>query len=181
MSSYGCNPSMEEEYKVPPIPPSQVPPTIAPDQAAAEPNELRDPLKFQGTSELDSPLHPPSQSDDTCDDHDHLDIQYVELISKFKSLLKESREWPAPDTPSAKSDAISSLQTTLVDLRVWAYDLSDASASFLEYLRNLSSHDHALKTRLQRIFDDIGYFLTLIEDEANVYGKAWPRFVTFCT
>lgn len=164
---------MKEEYKVPPISSSQVPSTIAPDQAAAEPTELHDPLKFRGTSELNSPLYPPSQSDNTRDIPDHLDIQYVDLILKLQLLLKKSREWPAPNTPSKKNDAISSLQTTLVDLRVWKYDLSDTSTSLLEYLRNLSSHS--------QIFDDIGYLLTLIEDEADVYEKAGPRFVIFCT
>lgn len=179
-SNKRCNLSVEEQYKVPSIPSSQVPPTIAPDQAAAEPTELHDSLKFRGMSELDSPLHPPSQSDNTRDEPDHLDIQYIDLIVKLQSLLKKSRKWLAPNTPLEKSDAISSLQTTLVDLQVWAYDLSDTSALFLEYLRHLSSHNHTLKTMLQRIFDDIGCFLTWI-DEADVYGKDWPRFVTFCT
>ena len=56
----------------------------------------------------------------------------------------------APNTPLEKSDAISSLQTTLVDLRVWAYNLSDTSALLLEYLRDLLTYNHRWKTRLQQ-------------------------------
>ena len=179
-SSYRCNSSMGKAYKVPPIPFSQAPPTIAPDQAVAHQIEPLDPLKSRGTSELDSPLHPPSQSENTRDGP-ALDIQCVNLILVLQSLLERSREWPAPNTASKKSDAISSLQTTLVDLRVWAYDLSNSDASLLGYLRNLSSHSYALKTRLRQMFDDIGHVLALIEDETGVYEEAGPRFVTLCT
>jgi len=76
---------------------------------------------------------------------------------------------------------ISSLQTTLVDLRVWAYDLSDKSASLLEYFRSLSNHSRELKTRLQQIFSDIDRLLPLIENEAEIDEEVRPRFVTFYT
>lgn len=170
---------MEEEHnvEVPRISLSSVPLATAPEQAATGPTERRRPLESHGTSGLESLLHLPNTSDNTGNDLGPLDIQYVDIIFKFQSILRKSRDWGALHILPEGSDVVSSLQTTLVDLRVWAYDLSDPKVSLLEYLRNLPSQSHKLKTSLQGIFSDIGHLLRLIEDETYGYEEARPRFV----
>ena len=136
------------------------------------------PLNSRGSPNLDNHLHRSATSDSARDNVGPLDIQFLDLETKFQSLLKKTRDWAALDTPSKKSDIFASLQTALVDLRVWAYDLSEDTDSIFECLRNLSSGTYA---SLQQTLGKIEGLLTSIEGEADNHEEVWPRFVTILT
>lgn len=160
---------MEEQYRVPPISFSKLPLATAPWQAEVD---------SRSSPDLDSLLRRSATSDSTHDDVSRLDVQYLDLVFKFQSLLKKGRDWAALGAPSTKSDVFSSLQTALVDLRVWAYDLSDDTDSFLECLRNLSSRTYDLNASLQRILKNISNLVASIEDEVDNNEEVRPMFVT---
>ena len=142
---------MEQEQDIPPGFLAQVPPSRAFDRATRKSNLPHYSAKPRDTSEPSSHFHESRTSDKAPDDPVSLDIQYVSVTLKLKSLLKKSGEWPDL-RDGKKSEVMSSLRITLIDLEVWAYDLSDKDASILEYLRSLSSHSHELKTALQQNF-----------------------------
>ena len=171
---------MDEECAIRPKNFSQVPSTVASDPGNAECIEPRYLSRSCDETETYSPFHRPSNSENTSHDPIHLDIQYIDLITRLQSLLRESTEWSALKAEK-ECEAVSLLQTILVDLRVWAYDLSDENASLLEYFGSLSKHSNELKTHLQRIFSDIDRLLTSIENEAEIDLEARPRFVMLTT
>jgi hypothetical protein len=163
---------MEEQYKIPPLPSSGAPPAnppAPPDEAEPEPSALPDPLSTQDADALLSTLG----TDDRYNDNvSPLDVQYLDLTHKFQSVLRKTQVWKAPSHPSKESDVISSLQEALVDLRVWAYDLSDNDDAFFECLRQLSSQAHELNTRLLQVFGSIRIFLTSIGEAIDNHGEA---------
>ena len=145
---------MEEHHnRVPPIPFSKLPLAATPSRAESVKSKL-----------LPDPPDPDlarisTISESTRNDVGPLDIAYLDLVFKFQLLLKKTRYWAALSPQSKKSIVFSSLQTALVDLRVWAYDLSDGADDFLENLRNLASRNDDLNARLQRILGNTVTFL----------------------
>ena len=101
------------------------------------------------------------------DESKHLDAQYLELVSEFHLLLERIRHSVYIKSSPIESNMFSLLQSALVDLRVWAYDLSSDIDSVLLVLRNLSSGSSELKRKLQQIMRNIGHSLELIKEEAD--------------
>lgn len=167
---------MDEHYKVPPISFSKLPLATAPSQAESVTSEPPDPLNPRDHPDLDSLLQRSTTSESTRDDVCPLDIQYLDLIFKFQLLVKKTGNGAALGPQSTKSDVFSSLQTALVDLRVWAYDLSGDDDSFFESLRSLASRNYDLNARLQRILGNISHLLASIDGEADNSEEVRSRF-----
>lgn len=103
----------------------------------------------------------------TRDDSRHLDVQYLELVSTFQSLMEKLRNSAYLDASLPKRPAFSLLQTALVDLRVWAYDLSSDDNSLPSSLRNILGGSSDLKAMVQQIMGNISQNLRSIEEEAD--------------
>ena len=110
------------------------------------------------------------------DESKHLDVQYLEIVSDFQSLLERFRHSVYVESSPSESNVFSLLQIAFVDLRVWAYDLSSDVDSVLSGLRNLSSDSSELKRKLQQIMRDIGQSLELIKEEADRTDRNKSRY-----
>ena len=143
-------------------------PTVPSNWTTAEPNE---PVPF-----FDARSKAESISDSNNRPHDSvpLDVQYIDLLTRLRSLLTESN-WSPPAEASQQSEIIISLQDTLVDLQVWGYDLSGEHASLFEHLGNLSGHNDKFTTHLRHIFSGIDRLLLSIEGEARIDSDARSR------
>ena len=142
--------------------------------------------KFQLENESSRPVSSVSEYEPTDFDllapgvnHDksmQLDVQYLELVSNFQSHIKKFRHSVYLDPSLLKSNVFSLLQTALVDLKAWAYDLSSDVDSVLSSLRDLSGGSSNLKTKLQQTMGNIGQSLELMEDEAYRAERNNSRF-----
>lgn len=145
----------------------------SPNPAVTEPTELRQPLQTGDVFEPGKTVYP-RKSDGAVGDFFSFNMSYIDVIHKWKGLLKKSEKWPALE----KDQVISSLQNTLVDLQIWAYDLANESDSFLEFMERLPRRDQELKARLQQIFSDIDCLLGSIENEVKELQPGSVRYFT---
>jgi hypothetical protein len=156
---------MEENLKAPPILSSN-------DSLPAAPS----PSSISSESPISHNDSPPknqiSEHDGVHDNDGTLDAQYVGVLARLQQLIKETRDLRNQNAegqpiPLKENKIYYSLETCLVDLRVWANDLSDDDDSFLKSLESLASHNQALNARLQRILCDIQRLLTSIDEKMN--------------
>ena len=149
---------MDLGAQIPPIPPpDKVQKTDTLSRPTSSGSEVKPLDPFS-----DSPAH-----EIIHDDSGHLDVQYLELVSNFQSVVEKLRDRMRFDVPSPNPNIFSSLQTALVDLKVWAQDLSDDGDSVLSSLRDLSERPRAM---LQQVKRGIRQSLEFIESEVERMG-----------
>jgi hypothetical protein len=165
---------MEQNPKAPPVLPKLPLLAVAPGTPSNS-SKSPDSPRFYGGSNCDC------RSQEGLEPNDTLDVQYFDVLAKLEQLVKKARMLWNDNTqdqhiPWKENEIHAILETFLIDLRVWAKDISEDDDSLRESLEWITSRNVALNASLQQILRDIRGLLTSADEKLDEV-KAGSRFV----